>query len=706
MMTVGLDEIDLELTNAAAKKHTSEDLNILQQVQNGSFWTAEGDYITCKTQTKRCLLCRCEDETTDHFRKCEVLDQCRRELDSELADIYLEVLPIPLRHGVVPAMAADQRFSFWSPEAGCSSRETGGVPRSQRGQQGQHFRISRSGQPMNDEEAKLCGYDAVDVTKMYLDSEIASYDETDTARKAMQKRWSLPHAKNHPLPDKCHQEPPAAPSVYTDGALANPASRFGRCGGFGIFYLSSGGAEHRAGKESDYTREQPCEGGVMKWALFNGGGNSSSWCELAGLIMGLQAPGAVHIATDSNAAYFRTKRMLKHHKDRQQIDFINADGSKRLGGEVSRLHFEKTWRRNIDLTNNGDLWNHINEAMVRKGADTIEIKKVRAHTSREMIEQGTIDEPDRDGNGRADEAANKGSRDAQQQTRDLADPYSSRHSRYRKLVERIHAFIIGVVKERARMKEVQEKMRSPFRKKGAVEKVQIPEAISFEEGHQSQKLSMRNLTTQDRLNFADFNELKKVRNYLAKLDFNLRASGGPGITWVELYCHYRIHAEPEKPTACWETGVMHQKKNMLARIGRFKKAVGYLNKNVIDEDQSIYLQAASGPTNRLMTFAVKNKHAAVRGQPQIDYVDKQLIAKAFVRMKGITDNKRMEALEKGRLMLKPVALRLRLWPIRLWLASKAKEWTWAKMSRKSMWQRRSSDTFIVLIVLRGRRWEA
>ena len=109
----GTDEIDSYATTAANKKLDSEDLMMLDIVRTGSSWTKVAAYKTGNADDETCDLCGEHREEPDHFWTCSALQEARMEADSLIAGIPPQALPIAVRHGIAPAMAADVRLPFW-----------------------------------------------------------------------------------------------------------------------------------------------------------------------------------------------------------------------------------------------------------------------------------------------------------------------------------------------------------------------------------------------------------------------------------------------------------------------------------------------------------------------------------------------------------------------------------------------------------------
>ena len=90
------------------------------------------------------------------------------------------------------------------------------------------------------------------------------------------------------------------------------------------------------------------------------------------------------------------------------IKILSGDGSLRLGGGLSSLHFDNITRKPWQLQKDGDLWQNLNESVTRKGPPAIRLTKIKAHTKRGDVDSGLITHEHREGNLEADAAAGRG----------------------------------------------------------------------------------------------------------------------------------------------------------------------------------------------------------------------------------------------------------------------------------------------------------
>ena len=82
-----------------------------------------------------------------------------------------------------------------------------------------------------------------------------------------------------------------------------------------------------------------------------------------------------------------------------------------------------------------------------------------------MVDEGKVRAEDKEGNDKADEAADMGATTSQGKLEFFAEIFSWRHARYRSLMARIQCFIVELKKEEQPLKQEQEKAKDPFGKK-------------------------------------------------------------------------------------------------------------------------------------------------------------------------------------------------------------------------------------------------
>ena len=101
-----------------------------------------------------------------------------------------------------------------------------------------------------------------------------------------------------------------------------------------------------------------------------------------------------------------------------------------------------------------------------KGHWALKASKVKGHATEEMITEGVVRKEDKAGNDRADEAAGKGAKEAQESLADLVATYSGKHRGYKALLERIHVFMLKMAEAE---KEARQKLEQEMNVKSFVE---------------------------------------------------------------------------------------------------------------------------------------------------------------------------------------------------------------------------------------------
>ena len=135
-----LVEIDAYATSGKTKEIIEDDLMMLNLVRTGSLWAKSTAYWTGKVDELTCSVCNEEEETAEHIIwRCKPLDERRKEVDSILAGINCDHLPVPIRHGIAPALKATIPGTFWGTtgkefpaearlRCGCDERDSKHLP--------------------------------------------------------------------------------------------------------------------------------------------------------------------------------------------------------------------------------------------------------------------------------------------------------------------------------------------------------------------------------------------------------------------------------------------------------------------------------------------------------------------------------------------------------------------------------------------------
>ena len=102
------------------------------------------------------------------------------------------------------------------------------------------------------------------------------------------------------------------------------------------------------------------------------------------------------------------------------------------------------------------------------------------------MDEGKVRAEDKEGNDKADEAADTGATTSRGKLKFFAEIFSWRHARYRNLMARIQCFIVELKKEETKLKQEQEKEKDPFGKKEA-KKEQVARKLDYPKPEEGEK---------------------------------------------------------------------------------------------------------------------------------------------------------------------------------------------------------------------------
>ena len=122
----------------------------------------------------------------------------------------------------------------------------------------------------------------------------------------------------------------------------------------------------------------------------------------------------------------------------------------------------------------------------------MKITKVKRHATGMMVEEGKVKAAEKEGNDKADEAADEGATKSQGMVRKFAELYSWRHGLYRKLMTRIQRFIVEVKKEEKNFNQEDDKKKDPFQKKEA-KQIKVPDLLEYVEEGEVVNISMHEI---------------------------------------------------------------------------------------------------------------------------------------------------------------------------------------------------------------------
>jgi len=451
---------------------------------------------TGKEDDEACTLCG-ETETNDHIWYCGMLAEKRGQLDEQLAEADPEDFTPAMRMGVACALNADPRRTYWGracDDGWCQQKK-------------RSYGCVSAGKLKEDVKGIMDMIDETDGADEFTAREIM----TALTRKKVDEEDVIPRIEK-----RIEEEAPREPNVYSDGSLKNIKGPFWHLGGAGVWWPGR--------KEDQLTRNEgriaeykECEGGLMLWCTFNSSLNSSTRCELAAAIVALLAPRPANIAID-NATVVRKGNEIIDHARRKEEEERSRDSRMILGGSKSGLHRESPYKKKWSQIKDGDLWELFANLVKQRGPKSVRITKVKGHATKEMVEEGRVKAIDKEGNDKADEAAEMGATTGQGKLRSLAEIYSWRHAMYRKLMARIQKFIVELKKEEKKQKQEDDKAKDPFGRKEAT-KVEVPLSLRYAKEEEAERISMHEVRKQWCKDEEEWTYVKGVQEVLRSVEW-------------------------------------------------------------------------------------------------------------------------------------------------------------------------------------------
>ena len=191
--------------------------------------------------------------------------------------------------------------------------------------------------------------------------------------------------KASPLPmHPCVETAPEKPNAWTDGSKTFPCQPQWSLAGYGVYYPARA-AEDLTRHERSIANETAIGSHLQGTGLSGGLAgrySSSTRAEAVSGLVAINAPGAVHIGTDSEVFAIRLQGILDKPTD---------------------MH-----RRPWLLLKDGDVWQAIHASVTCKGAQAIRVTWVKGHATQEHIILGKATKDSLIGNATADLLADQG----------------------------------------------------------------------------------------------------------------------------------------------------------------------------------------------------------------------------------------------------------------------------------------------------------
>ena len=434
--TINLKEIDKHATCAIMGSLTPQDGNMLRVIQSGSMWNKSKLAHTGEIESNECDFCNGgHEQTTEHVLwHCEAFKDCRHNASKVASSLPSHAIPKPLLYGIAPAMMADPSKSYWGSKVGHLDWRIQEI-------------IGLDNKPTHD--TGTCH-----LFKVLHQGEVS---EKMNARQFFQHlRGSATTCDTkHMVTDYIFDLAPAIPNVYTDGAMGCPKNQNWSLMGVGLWWPCRTYATQPLSPLENMFVENDEEkiDGVRFWGCMKGHRGSSTRAEIAAIVIALLSKVPVHIATDSANAKKGLEELIMYLKQ--------SENQKDNEWHYEEWPMGKHW----SLINDGDLWHQVWTLLVQRGPYSVAVAKVKGH-AKEIDVKGNEDlELRKEGNDKADQAADEGRNAHGEGMEGLAKYLERRHDNYTKLVRQIQIMILAVIKESAAIRELEEKKKKHSMKK-------------------------------------------------------------------------------------------------------------------------------------------------------------------------------------------------------------------------------------------------
>ena len=113
------------------------------------------------------------------------------------------------------------------------------------------------------------------------------------------------------------------------------------------------------------------------------------------------------------------------------------------------------------------------------------------------------------------------------------------------------------------------------------------------------------------------------------------------IVWHSWGCKDVVEEQRNNP--------MNKIDSLQCRLAKFKSRWRKIALICLDEHDDWHLQVSYRRRNRLQSMAISNKHAAIKGTPEVTDEEKMLVAQALLAMRGASTKKHKEMHQKDEL---------------------------------------------------------
>ncbi len=416
-------------------------------------------------------------------------------------------------------------------------------------------------------------------------------------------------------------------NVYSDGSWIYPLEQYLGLGGAGVWWPGRNIAtNHRlstAEKELAYSNQR--DNGLMVYTPIGGYSGSSTRTELAAAILAISANGPVHIGTDSQAFHDKAIKIL---------------GDLRRG---------KKQKRSWQLVSDGDLWQHFEQAAKAKGINAIRITKVKGHVNQDQVNSGKYRQVDKDGNDKADAAADIATKMHGEEVVSVAKILSIRHKQYGNFMKQVAKHIVEAYLIHRKLVD-RIKARQP--KEQATVKYL---AMQMQDASNSTKPSNAIKLQGSIGNYSKFKHKHRnspaIWHFIDNLSYREVDNQYHATTWLELYLIYRVKGYP-KPIGD-RASKARARATIFSQLNEFKRVVkGVVERAAKDEAAKGALRPMHVTHQRFLNLGIAGRHATINCSVEVDKQTADLIEYNLIRLGHYMSDKKVQLFKEGKVELK------------------------------------------------------
>ena len=453
---------------------------------------------------------------------------------------------------------------------------------------------------------------------------------TTTQGKPLATSKQIKTPPHYALPNKCRAVAPSEINVYSDGSWLHPMNQFLGLGGAGVWWPGRDiSVSHRLSPaERELGHHQQHNDGLSLHTPIGGLAGSSTRTELAAAILALAANGPIHLGTDSQAFMDRAIKVI---------------------GNVRKASKRK---RHWQMTSDGDLWYHFEQAVKAKGWRSIRISKVKGHVSQEQVEEGLHKQADKDGNDKADEAADVAVALHGEGIISVGRTLYNRYKRYLAFMGRVVPHIVeAYLIHRALLKRNAENVSKE------------PKQTSYCKLHINEKEADHHLNIQGSIdNFRAFKGRHScapdVWHFLSNVKVYGTNNDNTAITWLELYILYRMFNGPKPiPDSPHKS---RARATVQAQLNTFKQVVrGVVQRACYDDEHATLLKPLKVKVEKFRGLAIKGKFAALSCGITMDSKTAEVLEYNLITLSRRIARKKVEQFQSNKLNLVKVDIKLK-----------------------------------------------